>query len=493
MPKRITEAAGTATALTGARQRVELITPGWGSSGYYSPAVLEQAAKERAFPAGTQMHLDHQTPREEAEQPAGSVRTLAAVLTEDAYWDPSVPGLVAEARVFSPWAPVLAEMKDAIGVSISAAAEFKPGEAEGRKGAIIERLVPDTLNRVDFVTHAGRGGRIAAVLEHYRPATEATANDVERQLRDQLRAAYGDEDTYVWLEDRDEAGGIAWYSVETPETTTTWQTGYAITDTGEVTLTGETVQVRRVTQYVPLTTDAAEAAAVAEAVDLPAIGDRIVIDPERLHDPAHTTGTIAEIGSTAYGVVMDGMSMMGIHRWYTAEEFDYLDEPGADDGMPGMEAKKKRRKKPMAGMKMSATQKSAPNPAAATRKEATMATIDDAELARLRESASRAAALETENAALRESDRRRHVEALVSAAFDVESPRVRAALVAEHLAPEHADEAITAAAREAAAEVRAARGEGQVHGNGQTTAPGAVTESADPSDEDIRTALNGGR
>lgn len=402
MPKHITEAAGAATALTGTRQRIVLITPGWGSSGYYPDAVLEQAATDRVFPKGTQMHLDHSTPLEDMERPAGSVRTLAAVLTEDAYWDPSVPGLVAESKVFTPWASTLAEMADYIGVSISAAAEFKPGEAEGRRGNVVERLLPDPLNRVDYVTVAGRGGRVAAVLEHRAPAVEATARDVEQQLRELLRTAYGDDGTYVWLEDRDEAGGLAWYTVETPDSTTIWQTGYTVADDDTVTLTGETVQVRRQISYVPVPAPQSPPAAPA-------------------------------------GVPQEGTG-----------------KTPKESTMPKIE-------------------------------------IDEQELTQLRESASRAAALETENATLREGDRRRHVEALVTAAFDVESPRVRAALVNEHLAAEHTDEAITAAAREAAAEVRATLGEGQVHGNGQTTAAESAPkpEARKVTDDDIVNALEG--
>jgi hypothetical protein len=153
---------------TGSRTEITLITPGWGSSGYYSPKALEQAAKDKVFPAGTQMHIDH-----DMDGGVGSVSTLAAVLAEDARWDPNWPDpetgvkgrLVAENRVFSHKREMLAEMKDAIGTSIAAAAEVSWGEAEGRSGKIIESLIPSKTNRVDYVTVAGRGGRISEVLE----------------------------------------------------------------------------------------------------------------------------------------------------------------------------------------------------------------------------------------------------------------------------------------------------------------------------------------
>lgn len=162
--------ATKAAAPTGARTLITLITPGWGSSGYYSPAVLEQAAKDKVFPAGTQMHIDH-----DKGDGVGSVSTLAATLAEDARWEPNwqdpddpdaEPGrLVAENRVFAHKRDMLADMKDAIGTSIAAAAEVSWGEAAGQPGKIIEALLPSRTNRVDYVTVAGRGGRISEVLE----------------------------------------------------------------------------------------------------------------------------------------------------------------------------------------------------------------------------------------------------------------------------------------------------------------------------------------
>lgn len=141
--------------------RIDLITPGWGSSGYYDPEVLETAAAERVFAAGTHMYIDHQTAAEGAERPEGSLMNLAAVLTEDATW--SGTALTARAKVFSSYAPALAEMREHIGVSIRAAAEVSQGEADGRRGQIIDRLVEATS--VDFVTRPGRGGQIAEILE----------------------------------------------------------------------------------------------------------------------------------------------------------------------------------------------------------------------------------------------------------------------------------------------------------------------------------------
>ena len=58
----------------------------------------------------------------------------------------------------------------AIGVSMRAYADTTVGEAEGRKGTIITALLEAAS--VDFVTKAGRGGRVLSVLES-RPGRRA--------------------------------------------------------------------------------------------------------------------------------------------------------------------------------------------------------------------------------------------------------------------------------------------------------------------------------
>ena len=69
MPVAITESrtyAEAATPATGpGRLAVQIINPGWGSSGYYSQDVLEAAARDRVFPAGTHMYINHPTARSE--------------------------------------------------------------------------------------------------------------------------------------------------------------------------------------------------------------------------------------------------------------------------------------------------------------------------------------------------------------------------------------------------------------------------------------------
>lgn len=154
------------------RYLMTLITPGWGSSGYYSATMLEAAAKDGVWPKDTQQHIDHQTAEEREAKPEGSIGTLASVLLEAGRWDPNVidkatgkktGGVVAEAKVFTKWQGPIKEMAEHIGISIVAPADRIVGEAEGRAGLIVEKLYPSPLNRVDYVTHPGRGGAISVI------------------------------------------------------------------------------------------------------------------------------------------------------------------------------------------------------------------------------------------------------------------------------------------------------------------------------------------
>lgn len=242
---------------------VQLITPGWGASGYYSDEVLETAATGRIFPAGLHMYLDHPTVTEHYDRPERSLRDLSAVLTEDARW--TGDALVAEAAVFGPHRDALTEMREAIGVSIRAVAETEHGEAEGRRGVLITELV-EAIS-ADFVTHAGRGGRIVEILESARPGqvvdraiahgiTEATANELRHRLQEALRDAYGGEESWVWVRDFDASN--VWYEHETPDDGGTYQHNYTLGDDDAVELTGSPVEVRAEIRYVPVTTPAGQ-------------------------------------------------------------------------------------------------------------------------------------------------------------------------------------------------------------------------------------------
>lgn len=148
-------------SLTGKRMQLRIITPGWGSSGFYSEAMLKDAAARGVFTEGSHLYANHPTAEEAETRPERSIRDLAAALVTPGRWEGD--GIYAEAEVFPPWQDVLAAMKDHIGVSIRARGFAEHGEAEGREGPIISNL--SELQSVDFVTRPGRGGAITALLE----------------------------------------------------------------------------------------------------------------------------------------------------------------------------------------------------------------------------------------------------------------------------------------------------------------------------------------
>lgn len=150
---------------------LKLIAPGWGSSGYYSSAVLEAAGTDKVFPKGTKMYWNHATPTEEAERPEGDLRDLASVLTEDAKWEakgPKGPGLYARAKAFENFRQPIDDLAKDIGVSIRAMGVSKPGKVGDRTGNVIEKLSRGIS--VDYVTTPGAGGKILQLFEAARSA-----------------------------------------------------------------------------------------------------------------------------------------------------------------------------------------------------------------------------------------------------------------------------------------------------------------------------------
>ncbi|MFC0629531.1 hypothetical protein, partial [Kribbella deserti] len=267
----LTEVGATVTPLTEAgkkpRLKIQLITPGWGSSGYYSTEVLKAAAEAKAWPAGTHMYLDHIAADEVENRPERSVRDIAARLTEDAYWDERVGAVIAEA------VPVGAgkdfatdkEFLEAVGVSVSVVAEVNQGEVEGRKGYIISEIFADTFNSVDFVTHAGRGGKVLQLVESARRGhvAEATSSDRYEQLAYAVKSAHGADDTWCYVRDYDPDSSKVWFAVTSEdEPTRTYEQTYTVADDDlSVALTGDQVEVRVRTEYVPVTSTASETAA----------------------------------------------------------------------------------------------------------------------------------------------------------------------------------------------------------------------------------------
>lgn len=247
------------------RLKVALLTPGWGSSGYYSSDVCEAAGTNRVFTAGTHMYINHPTPTENYERPVRDLTQLAAVLAEDAVWNAEDQRLEAEVTTFSNWRAPIAEMAPHIGVSIRATADVEEdGEAEGRSGPIITNIA-EALS-VDFVTKAGRGGKVLEVVEDafgkgranaQHVAQEALSGDVRERLQDMVKETYRlsgpDVYQYAWVRDFDSDANVVYFDVEGGDLNGTFQQSYTVgADEIPADLTGDPIEVRVATSYVPV-------------------------------------------------------------------------------------------------------------------------------------------------------------------------------------------------------------------------------------------------
>lgn len=168
---------------------VKIIQPGWGTSGYYPPDVLERDGP-KTFTKGLHMYWNHPTESEARERPERNLSDLAATLATDAVYradGPAGPGLYADAQVFGPYREAIDELASHIGVSICAVGRAKTGEAEGRKGPVIEEIT--AARSVDFVTVPGAGGQVLELFEAAgrKPTPRKESDTVTEQEAQELR------------------------------------------------------------------------------------------------------------------------------------------------------------------------------------------------------------------------------------------------------------------------------------------------------------------
>ncbi|MGN7250058.1 hypothetical protein [Arthrobacter sp. SAFR-014] len=396
MPQLIRESVSLSATpvVKSGRIRIKIIDAGKGSSGDYPASTIEAAVKDKVFAKGLHMYADHPGMTESFDRPERTIKDLAAVLETDAEWVAEESAAYAEAKVFPHWREVISEMADDIGVSIRASAEVEDSKDGLRT---ITKLLH--AESVDFVTKAGRGGKIAEVLESAR-AVEATANDTREWLQAAVKTT---SDGYAYVRDFDDTN--VWYASWDDDAEHLYQQGYTLSG-NTATLTGDPIEVRVETSYVPIT--------------------------------------------------------------------------------PATEAAKD----------------SAPNPAAVTenQEEANMATIDDKELADLRESASRATAAEADITTATERATRaetalttandKAAAAVVEAAFTaagITAPKTAARLSKGYPVDESGvlnTEALANDIAESLAELQVSNGAGTVRGLGDT-----VTESKTITDDDVVNAL----
>lgn len=167
MRHELVEAGTVTTGGSPSRRKIAIISEGWGSSGYYSREILSRDGP-KVFREGTLMYLDHPSRTEAMDRPERSVKDLAAKIATTPFMEGNT--LVAEAEIFPVWRETIDALADTIGLSIRAYGEAEFGEAEGRQGNIVQRL--DDSASVDFVTEAGRGGRVMELIESARRSAD---------------------------------------------------------------------------------------------------------------------------------------------------------------------------------------------------------------------------------------------------------------------------------------------------------------------------------
>lgn len=142
----------------GVRVRIRLISSGLGSSGYYSPEVLEQYGPT-AFPSGTHLFMNHLTETEYWDR-AGSrdVRDLVGKTISEAEYIAEEQALYAEALIYNKNADLVKEIFEDIDLSIEAAGK------KSDNGEVTE-LLADPHNAIALVPRGGRDGKITEFME----------------------------------------------------------------------------------------------------------------------------------------------------------------------------------------------------------------------------------------------------------------------------------------------------------------------------------------
>jgi hypothetical protein len=137
-------------------RRVRLISPGQGSSGYYSREVLAKYTAE-ALPKGTLVYLDHMSDEEFQEGRGRSIKDIAGKLLTDPVYEADAPegeGSYTNIKFTESVEPLIKDVLDVIAVSV----EVHAGKKDS-KGNIVE-MHADPLNSLAVVPVGGRDGRI---------------------------------------------------------------------------------------------------------------------------------------------------------------------------------------------------------------------------------------------------------------------------------------------------------------------------------------------
>lgn len=132
---------------------VTLLTPGLGTSAFYSESIIARDAPT-AFPKGTHVYLTH----ERAASGEPSPEKLLGTLVTDTTIRESDGAAVNRFKPLKRWSEFVEEVHPHVGLSISASGSATTGTMDGRTVKIAESIAYHRTNSVDMVSHPGREG-----------------------------------------------------------------------------------------------------------------------------------------------------------------------------------------------------------------------------------------------------------------------------------------------------------------------------------------------
>lgn len=162
---------------------VTLIRPGWSANGrYYSKEALG-----RAVPTfeGSRAFVNHPSLSEQKERPERDVRDLAGYYTnvrqaDDGALKGTLNLIGARGEELAPLIhEAITKKPDLLGVSINALGKTKMGEAEGRKGILVEDIIKAPSTSTDIVTTPAAGGKFERLMNADDGFTKALLDNLE--------------------------------------------------------------------------------------------------------------------------------------------------------------------------------------------------------------------------------------------------------------------------------------------------------------------------
>lgn len=156
MPEQITfveSVAGALEASSDGTYPVTLLTPGMGSSAFYSESVIKRDAPS-AFPKGTHVYLTHS--REATGEP--NPEKLLGILAMDTTIRESDGAAVNRFKPMKRWADFIEDVHEHVGLSICAGGSATIGTMDGKQVKMAESIAYHVSNSVDMVSYPGRAG-----------------------------------------------------------------------------------------------------------------------------------------------------------------------------------------------------------------------------------------------------------------------------------------------------------------------------------------------